>query len=34
MMTMPGLGKTPAAFAIDIDEKGETVGCSRPRLEA
>jgi formate--tetrahydrofolate ligase len=26
MMTMPGLGKTPAAFAIDIDEAGETVG--------
>jgi formate--tetrahydrofolate ligase len=26
MMTMPGLGKNPAAFAIDIDEKGETVG--------
>ncbi len=26
MMTMPGLGKTPAAFAIDIDETGETVG--------
>ena len=26
MMTMPGLGKTPAAFAIDIDESGETVG--------
>ena len=26
MMTMPGLGKTPAAFAIDIDEHGETVG--------
>jgi formate--tetrahydrofolate ligase len=26
MMTMPGLGKSPAAFAIDIDEKGETVG--------
>jgi formyltetrahydrofolate synthetase len=26
MMTMPGLGKTPAAFAIDIDENGETVG--------
>jgi formate--tetrahydrofolate ligase len=26
MMTMPGLGKTPAAFSIDIDEKGETVG--------
>ena len=26
MMTMPGLGKTPAAFSIDIDEHGETVG--------
>jgi len=26
MMTMPGLGKTPAAWAIDIDESGETVG--------
>ena len=26
MMTMPGLGKTPAAFAIDIDGSGETVG--------
>ena len=26
MMTMPGLGKTPAAFAIDIDASGETVG--------
>jgi formyltetrahydrofolate synthetase len=26
MMTMPGLGKSPAAFAIDIDETGETVG--------
>jgi len=26
MMTMPGLGKTPAAFAIDIDESGATVG--------
>jgi formyltetrahydrofolate synthetase len=26
MMTMPGLGKTPAAYAIDIDESGETVG--------
>jgi formate--tetrahydrofolate ligase len=26
MMTMPGLGKTPAAFAIDIDDSGETVG--------
>ena len=26
MMTMPGLGKAPAAFAIDIDADGETVG--------
>jgi formyltetrahydrofolate synthetase len=26
MMTMPGLGKAPAAFAIDVDENGETVG--------
>jgi formate--tetrahydrofolate ligase len=26
MMTMPGLGRTPAAFSIDIDEAGETVG--------
>jgi formate--tetrahydrofolate ligase len=26
MMTMPGLGKTPAAFAIDVDAEGETVG--------
>jgi formate--tetrahydrofolate ligase len=26
MMTMPGLGRTPAAFAIDVDENGETVG--------
>jgi formyltetrahydrofolate synthetase len=26
MMTMPGLGKTPAAHAIDVDERGETVG--------
>jgi len=26
MMTMPGLGTTPAAFAIDIDESGEIVG--------
>ena len=26
MMTMPGLGRAPAAFAIDIDENGETVG--------
>ena len=26
MQTMPGLGKAPAAFAIDIDENGSTVG--------
>jgi formate--tetrahydrofolate ligase len=26
MMTMPGLGKSPAAFSIDLDENGETVG--------
>jgi formyltetrahydrofolate synthetase len=26
MMTMPGLGKSPAAFAIDIDESGDIVG--------
>jgi formate--tetrahydrofolate ligase len=26
MMTMPGLGKTPAATAIDIDADGRTVG--------
>src|SRR6476660_2075558 len=26
MMTMPGLGKTPAAFAIDVDGTGENVG--------
>jgi formyltetrahydrofolate synthetase len=26
MMTMPGLGRSPAAFAIDVDESGETVG--------
>jgi formyltetrahydrofolate synthetase len=26
MMTMPGLGKTPAAFAIDVDDSGEIVG--------
>jgi formyltetrahydrofolate synthetase len=26
MMTMPGLGKSPAAFAIDVDESGEIVG--------
>jgi formyltetrahydrofolate synthetase len=23
---MPGLGRAPAAFAIDIDDDGETVG--------
>jgi formate--tetrahydrofolate ligase len=26
MQTMPGLGKSPAAFNVDIDEHGETVG--------
>lgn len=26
MQTMPGLGKAPAAFAIDIDDHGNTVG--------
>ncbi|HXF97476.1 MAG TPA: formate--tetrahydrofolate ligase [Gaiellaceae bacterium] len=26
LLTMPGLGKTPAAFSIDIDESGATVG--------
>jgi formyltetrahydrofolate synthetase len=26
MMTMPGLGKTPAARAIDVDPAGNTVG--------
>jgi formate--tetrahydrofolate ligase len=26
MMTMPGLGKAPAAFSIDVDESGEIVG--------
>jgi formate--tetrahydrofolate ligase len=26
IMTMPGLSKTPAAFNIDIDENGNTVG--------
>jgi formate--tetrahydrofolate ligase len=26
MQTMPGLGAKPAAFAIDVDERGETVG--------
>jgi formate--tetrahydrofolate ligase len=26
VMTMPGLGKTAAAFAVDIDEDGRTVG--------
>jgi len=28
MRTMPGLGKTPAATGIDIDENGEIVGLS------
>jgi formate--tetrahydrofolate ligase len=26
MQTMPGLSKTPAAFAVDIDESGRTIG--------
>jgi formate--tetrahydrofolate ligase len=26
VMTMPGLGKTAAAFGVDIDEHGQTVG--------
>ncbi len=26
MQTMPGLGKAPAAFSIDVDEHGNTVG--------
>ncbi|MDQ3669077.1 MAG: formate--tetrahydrofolate ligase, partial [Actinomycetota bacterium] len=26
MQTMPGLGKTPAAFNVDIDDNGRTVG--------
>src|SRR3954452_18424567 len=26
MQTMPGLGKKPAAFDVDIDENGETIG--------
>jgi formate--tetrahydrofolate ligase len=26
MQTMPGYGRTPAAFAVDIDEEGKTVG--------
>ena len=26
MQTMPGLGRNPAAFGVDIDEHGETVG--------
>jgi len=26
MQTMPGLGAKPAAFAIDVDEDGNTVG--------
>ena len=32
MQTMPGLSATPAAFNVDIDEHGRTVGlfCSSP----
>jgi formate--tetrahydrofolate ligase len=26
MQTMPGLGRSPAAMNVDIDERGETVG--------
>jgi formyltetrahydrofolate synthetase len=26
MQTMPGLSKTPAAFNVDIDENGRTIG--------
>jgi formate--tetrahydrofolate ligase len=26
VMTMPGLGKTAAAFDVDIDDHGRTVG--------
>jgi len=26
MQTMPGYGRTPAAFAVDIDAEGRTVG--------
>ena len=26
MQTMPGLGRTPAAFNVDIDDDGRTVG--------
>jgi formate--tetrahydrofolate ligase len=26
MQTMPGLGREPAAFAIDVDADGRTVG--------
>ena len=26
MQTMPGLGASPAAFDVDIDEEGRTVG--------
>ena len=26
MQTMPGYGRTPAAFAVDIDDEGRTVG--------
>jgi formate--tetrahydrofolate ligase len=26
IMTMPGLGRAPAAFDVDIDDRGETVG--------
>jgi len=33
MQTMPGLAERPAAFTVDIDEEGRTVGlfCARAR---
>ena len=34
MQTMPGLGAKPAAASIDIDDDGDTVGCSSVIREA
>jgi formate--tetrahydrofolate ligase len=28
MMTMPGLGSTPAAFNMDIDDRGNIIGLA------
>jgi formate--tetrahydrofolate ligase len=28
MLRMPGLGKSPQAFRMDVDEKGQIVGLS------